>query len=148
PPADYNALIKEGRGRRVFPAVPEESLLLRKMSGRTAHGGGVRIPPGTREYETVRAWVAAGTPFGVSTDPAVTAVRVEPSERILDVRGRQQLRVLAHWSDGREADVTALARYQTNNDALAAVSADGLVRAGEAPGEVAVMVSFMNQVDV
>src|SRR5438093_4124021 len=56
PPADYNALVKEARGRRVFPAVPDESLLLRKMSGRTAHGGGVRIPPGSREYETIRAW--------------------------------------------------------------------------------------------
>jgi hypothetical protein len=148
PPADYNALVKEGRGRRVFPAVPEESLLLRKMSGRTAHGGGVRIPQGTREYETFRAWIAAGMPFGESTDPTVTAVRVEPRERLLDMRGQQQLRVLARWSDGHEADVTAHARYQTNNEALAAVSADGLVSAGETPGEVAVMVSFMNQVDV
>src|SRR4029079_1773793 len=67
PPADYNALTKEGRGRRVFPAVPDESLLLRKMAGRTAHGGGVRIPSGTREYETIRAWIAAGMPFGEST---------------------------------------------------------------------------------
>src|SRR5207248_7933832 len=94
PPADYNALVKEARGRRVFPAAPDESLLLRKMSGRTAHGGGVRIPPGSREYETIRTWVAAGMPFGESTDPTVTAVRVEPRERILDVHGRQQLRVL------------------------------------------------------
>ncbi|MBI1913328.1 MAG: DUF1553 domain-containing protein [Planctomycetes bacterium] len=148
PPADYNALVKEARGRRVFPAAPDESLLLRKMSGRTAHGGGVRIPSGSRDYETIRAWIAAGMPFGESTDPTVTAIRVDPRERILDVHGRQQLRVLARWSDGHEADVTAHARFQTNNDALAAVSADGLVSAGEAPGQVAVMASFMNHVDV
>src|SRR5258708_38979431 len=40
PPADYTALLKEGRGRRVFPAAPEHSLLLRKMSGQMAHACG------------------------------------------------------------------------------------------------------------
>ena len=147
PAADYNALVKESRGRRVFPAVPTQSLLLRKVSGQAAHGGGVRIPADTREYETIRAWIAAGMPFGEAGDPTVSSVRVEPRERLLDVRGRQQLRVIARYSDGREVDVTAHARFQSNNDGLAAVSADGQVSAGEAPGEVAVMASFMNHVD-
>jgi hypothetical protein len=147
PAADYNALVKESRGRRVFPAVPTQSLLLRKVSGQTAHGGGVRIPAGTREYETIRAWIAAGMPFGQPGDPSVSSVRVEPQERLLDVRGRQQLRVIARYSDGREVDVTGHARFQSNNEGLAAVATDGLVSAGEAPGEVAVMVSFMNHVD-
>ncbi len=40
PPADFAALTKEGRGRRVFPPAPEQSLLLRKMSGQVPHGGG------------------------------------------------------------------------------------------------------------
>src|SRR5262245_7024281 len=136
PPADYAALVKEGRGRRVFPAVPEQSLLLRKMSGQTAHGGGVRIPPSSADYETVRAWIAAGTPVGSDSDAKVVAVRVEPHERVMDLRGQQQLRVVARWSDGRESDVTSLARFQTNNEGLASVAADGLVTAGESPGNV------------
>ena len=147
PAADYSALVKESRGRRVFPAVPTQSLLLRKVSGQAAHGGGIRIPADSREYETLRAWIAAGMPFGEAGDPTVTAVRVEPRERVLDVRGRQQLRVIARYSDGREVDVTGHARFQSNNDGLAAVAVDGLVSAGEAPGEVAVMASFMNHVD-
>src|SRR5581483_6651947 len=32
PPADYTALVKEGRGRRTFPAAPEQSLVLRKAA--------------------------------------------------------------------------------------------------------------------
>src|SRR6516225_9609679 len=44
PAADYAALVKEGRGRRIFPAAPAASLLLAKMSGGVPHGGGVRIP--------------------------------------------------------------------------------------------------------
>jgi hypothetical protein len=61
PAADHAALTKEDRGRRVFPAAPEHSLLLAKMSGQVPHGGGVRIGQGSAEYETVRAWIAAGS---------------------------------------------------------------------------------------
>jgi hypothetical protein len=148
PAADYAALVKEGRGRRVFPAAPEASLLLAKASGRVPHGGGARIPRTSPDYETLRAWIAAGVPFGGPDDPKVAAVRVEPSERQLAVRGTQQLRVIARYSDGREADVTAHARFQSNNDGLASVSAGGLVSAGEVPGEAAVMAAYMNAVDV
>jgi hypothetical protein len=148
PAADYAALLKEGRGRRVFPAAPEQSLLLRKMTGRMPHGGGARVPRNSPDYETLRAWIAAGLPYGSLSDPKVTAVRVEPRERVLAPRGQQQLRVTATYSDGREADVTALTKFQSNNDGLAAVQPDGLVSAGEVPGEAAVMASFMNEVDV
>ncbi len=147
PAADYAALVKESRGRRFLPAAPEHSLLLAKASGATAHGGGVRIPRGSAEYETLRGWLSAGAPFGDPKAPRVVSIRVEPSERLLAFRGRRQLRVVARYSDGREADVTAHARFQSNNDALASVSAGGLVTAGETAGEVAVMASFMGAVD-
>ena len=148
PAADYAALVKEARGRRVFPAAPDYSLVLRKMSGRIAHGGGVRVPAGSADYDTLRDWIAAGAPFGRPTDAKTAAVRVEPHERVLAPGGKQQLRVIARYSDGREADVTALAKFLSNNDGLASVDADGLVTAGDAPGEAAVMAGFMNQVDV
>src|SRR5438132_14129464 len=45
--ADFAALTKEARGRRIFPAAPEASLLLGKMSGAIAHGGGVRVRRGS-----------------------------------------------------------------------------------------------------
>src|SRR6202011_5480548 len=60
PAADYAALTKESRGRRVFPAAPDHSLVLMKASGWVAHGGGVRIRQGSSDYETLRAWIAAG----------------------------------------------------------------------------------------
>jgi hypothetical protein len=148
PSADYAALVKEARGRRIFPAAPENSLVLRKTSGRLAHGGGVRLPADSGDYETLRAWIAAGAPFGQPTDPKTTAVRIEPRERLLTPRGKQQLRVIAHISEGREIDVTALAKFLSNNDGLASVQPGGLVTAGDAPGEAAVMASYMNQVDI
>jgi hypothetical protein len=148
PTADYAALTKEHRGRRVLYSAPELSLLLRKPSGSMPHGGGIRIPKDTFEYETIRGWIAAGCPMGDPKAPHVTGIRVEPAERQLDTKGQQQLRVIARWSDGHEADVTAHAKFQTNNEGLASVSADGLVSAGQVAGEAAVMAGYMGSVAV
>ena len=146
PAADYSALLKEARGRRVFPAAPEKSLILTKSSGQVPHGGGNRIPINSDAFETIRAWVAAGAPFGDAGAPRVESIRVEPAERIIAMRGQQPLRVIARWSDGREADVTRQARFQSNNEAVAAVSAEGLVQASDVPGEASVMAGFLNEV--
>lgn len=148
PVADHAALTKESRGRRVFPAAPEQSLLLRKAAGQTPHGGGVRIRRGSDEYETLRGWIAAGMPMGSPNDPRVVSVRVEPRERVLAMKAEQQLRVVARWSDGRETDVTRHARFQSNQEALATVSETGLVTTGIAPGDVAIMAGYLNAVDV
>jgi hypothetical protein len=148
PAADHAVLTKESRGRRVFPAAPEQSLVLLKMSGELPHGGGVRAARGSEDYRTIRDWIAAGTPFGEASDPRVVGIRVEPRERRLAMKESQQLRVTAVYSDGRENDVTGHARFQSNNDGLAVVDSDGLVTAGEAPGDVAIMAAYMGSVDV
>ncbi len=147
PMADYNALVKESRGRRVLPAAPAASLLLMKASGQMAHGGGTRIRAGTDEYELLRGWIAAGTPVGDPAASRVIAIRVEPKERLLAMKGEQQLRVIARHADGREIDVSLHARYQTNQEGLASVSAEGLVSVNDTPGEVAIMASYANCVD-
>ena len=147
PAADYAALVKDARGRRVMQTAPASSLLMLKASGQMAHGGGIRLRAETAEYELLRGWIAAGTPLGDPSAPKVVAVRVEPKERVMTMKGQQQLRVIARHDDGREIDVTAHARYQGNHETLAIVSAEGLVSIGDTPGEVAVMASYMNCVD-
>src|SRR5437762_8098275 len=62
--------------------------------------------------------------------------------------GKLPLHVTATWSDGYTADVTRHARFQSNNEGLAAVDETGLVTAGEIPGEAAVMASYLGEVDV
>jgi hypothetical protein len=148
PAADYASLVKDSRGRRIFPAAPRHSLLLAKASGGMPHGGGLRIAPGTAEYETLHGWIAAGAPVGDPRAPHVASIRIEPSERVMARRGQQQLRVVARYSDGRDIDVTAHTRFQSNNDGPASVSAFGLVSAGDVPGEAAIMANFMGAVDV
>lgn len=148
PSADFNAMVKESRGRRVFPASPHNSLLLTKASGQAPHGGGTKMPVGSEAYRILESWIAAGTPFGDGTAPRVTGLRVEPSERTLTFRDPQQLRVIAKYSDGRDVDVTRLARFQSNREVVASVDADGFVRTDTVPGEAAVMAAFMNEVAI
>ena len=148
PLADYRAVTHEARGRRVFPSAPEKSLLLQKASGALPHGGGVRIPPDSSEYQIVREWIAQGMPLGSSTAPRVVGVTLTPREMRLPLEASQALRVVATWSDGRRQDVTPWARFQSNQEGLATVDENGLVTVGKTPGVVAVMASFMGEVDV
>lgn len=146
--ADFDALTKEGRGRRVLLSAPEKSLLLTKASGGVPHGGGVRIDVGSREYNMLRDWIGAGIPFGSEEDPKVASIRMEPRERLLELKATQPLKVVARYTDGREEDVTELARFQTNNETVATVDEVGLVTIGDVPGQAAVMAAYNGQVDV
>jgi hypothetical protein len=148
PRADRVALLEEGRGRRIFPAAPEESLLLKKATGRVAHGGGLRIQPASPEYRLLYEWIAAGAPEGDPAAPRVASIRLTPRERRLRPGDSQQLRVVARYTDGREVDVTSHAKFQSNREELAGVDRFGLVTAGDHPGEAAVMAAYMNEIDV
>jgi hypothetical protein len=148
PDSDYSALTKEGRGRRVFPANAEASLLLRKASGRTAHGGGTRLQYGSEDYKTLRGWIAAGLPLGSPDAPRVIGLRVEPAEQVMALRTDLPLKVIAKLSDGSEKDVTRHARFQSNNEAVAGVTAEGRVHALDVPGEATVMAAYMGEVGV
>src|SRR5204863_8679631 len=48
---DYAALTREARGRRVFPASPDQSLFLLKATGKAPHGGGKRLNPDGADYQ-------------------------------------------------------------------------------------------------
>ncbi len=148
PELDYNAIVKEARGRRVFPAAPDGSLLLLKASGGIAHGGGKRMEVGSDEYRLIRRWIAAGTPFGLPTDPVVTGLSVFPDHRILTRNNKQQFAVYAHYSDGSIEDVTRRAQYESNDQEIAVVDGAGLVRTLQMSGEAAVMVRYQSHVTV
>src|SRR5438067_2807596 len=66
PDFDYAALTQQARGRRVFPAAPERSLLLLKGTATLPHGGGVRLEPEGDDYRLLREWIALGTPRRVA----------------------------------------------------------------------------------
>ncbi len=87
PEEDYEFLVKEGRGRRLFPAAPERSLLLLKATNTIAHGGGMRMDRDSYEYSLLKSWIEQGMPFGSKDDPTITRIETHPAVRTMD-RGR------------------------------------------------------------
>jgi len=145
--SDYDAIVKNARGRRVFPAAPTNSLLLRKASGAEPHGGGLRLERGGAEYETIRAWIATGLQRAQDRDPKLVKIALAPPEHVLPAGAREQLVVTAYYSDGSTRDVTRLTNFASNEAAIVAIDANGLVAAGSLPGEASIMARYMGNID-
>src|SRR5262245_28056539 len=155
PAFDFAQIVQSNEGRRVVVSDPERSILLAKPSLVMEHGGGERLKQNGRDYARVRQWLDDGAPAPVPANPdrkgggdaEVTGLEVFPAARVLRPGEQQQLAVTAVWSDGRREDVTATAQFDALNDAVAAVTRDGLVTAKE-KGETHVMVRFGGQAAV
>ena len=148
PDWDYAALVREGRGRRIFPAAPEHSLLLRKATAQAPHGGGKRLDARSPPYELLRSWILAGAPRTPADAPKLLRVVVEPTVCSLAPRESFALRVLAEYSDGHRRDVTDGCAFQSNDRTIVGVNAEGVVQAGPLPGESVVMARYMNHIAV
>jgi hypothetical protein len=148
PRADFEALVREARGRRVFPASPDSSLLLLKSSGRAPHGGGQKLEADSAEYRKILRWVRQGMPYDTGNEPKLVAISVTPPQRLIARHSRQQIRVTATYDDGSTADVSRLAQYQTNAADLATVDERGTIETLDGVGEAAIMARFGGQVSV
>ncbi len=148
PAEDYEYLVKEAQGRRLFPAAPERSLLLTKAVNATPHGGGQRLDVDSHEYRLLHRWIAQGMEYGSEDDPVVTAIEVFPKGRLMERHADQQLIVLARYSDGSLEDVTRSALYEPNDPEMAETSVTGLVTTTELSGDVAIMARYQGHVGV
>ena len=146
PADDFEFLRKESRGRRIFPAIPDESLLLKKAIGRSPHGGGKRMEAGSNEYNLLVQWIEQGMPYGADTDPYVVGIRCVPETRTMTQKSQQQVAVIATYSDGTSEDVTRMALFEPNEAEMAECSTTGLVSTLDLYGQVAIMARYQGQV--
>ena len=160
PDFDHAALTQQARGRRVFPAAPDRSLMLLKATAQVPHGGGLRLEKDGEDYRTLLRWIESGTPRRHDGEPRLTAVAVtregeapaEPSPRpmvgalsaFLRPNESLQLKVTATYSDGTTRDVTSRTQYQSSEAGIVGVEQAGLVKAGPIPGEATIMARYMN----
>ena len=125
PEEDYERITRERGGRRIDRNASSESLLLRKPSGQLEHEGGRRLPRHSEAYQKLEHWIDAGAPYG-PRDLRVVSIAVSPEDSFLPATNRSlSLRVIAELSDGSREDVTALALYSSNDDAIAEVGKQG-----------------------
>ncbi|MEX2172694.1 MAG: DUF1549 domain-containing protein [Pirellulales bacterium] len=142
PEGDHFRLTREQAVRRINVTVPEDSLLLAKITNEVPHTGGKQFERGSVYYETLRKWIAAGAVNDVSTAPTITSVTIYPPRAVLEGEGAtQKFIAVALYSTGVTRDVTNMAAFLTNNESSALVNADGLVTAGQR-GEAFVMARF------
>ena len=146
PQEDYEHIVKEARGRRLFPAAPEQSLLLTKGTAELPHGGGKKLDPASEDYADLVRWIREGMPYGKESDPKMARISVQPATLTMPLKGSQQLKVIAHYTDGSTRDVTRRALYEANEKAMAETTETGLVRLFDLPGDVAVMVRYQGKV--
>ncbi len=146
PEDDYEFIVKEGRGRRIFPAAPEKSLLLQKATGEVPHGGGIRMTKESQEYRTILRWIEQGVPEKVGRPRHVREIECFPQSVVLNPKGEHQIAVHAIYSDGSREDVTQMTIFEPNERELAEASTTGLVTALDLSGEVAVMARYQGHV--
>ena len=148
PQEDYEHIVKEARGRRVFPAAPQQSMLLLKAINGLPHGGGKKLDPNSDDYKLLTSWISQGMPYGKDTDPKMVSIEVQPKQSTMKLKGEQQLKVLARYSDGYVRDVTRSALYEPNEKSMAETTDGGLVKLFDIPGDVAVMIRYQGKVAV
>ena len=143
PDFDYQSIVSDARGRRMFPAAPDKSLFLQKAVGAMPHGGGVRIEIGDEDYCKIVEWIRAGMPRTTASDPKLQRVQIQPDPHSLQAGQSEQLKVIAHYSDGSQRDVTKTCAYLSNEPAIVSVNTVGLLKAGTIPGEATIMARYM-----
>ena len=146
PEADHRVLTREARGRRIAKMAPAHSLILLKPTGLMPHGGGKTFDIGSRDYEIISDWIAAGAPGPAAADPRILSIEVLPARNLKEKAGeRFSLKVLAAYSDGTRKDVSQWAKYETTDGGIATVDEKGEVTT-RGPGEAAISVWYSSTV--
>ena len=146
--ADYDAIVRSARGRRVSTTNPSSSLLFQKASARMPHGGGQRIVPDSDRDRRLLRWLAEGARFQPHADaiPAIVGIEVHPQQQVLYAGESQQIRVSTIDAQGRRRCVTHDSVFESNASSIADVDALGLVQASEIPGEAAILIRHLGHV--
>ena len=122
----------EGLMERIDTDDPEESYALHKPTLQEPHEGGRRMDVDSWQYRVFLNWIRGGAEPRAEDAAALVELEVTPAEVHFSTDEQQQpLKAIAVWSDGTREDVTALCRYQSNDDLICAVEPDGVVSAGE-----------------
>ena len=104
-----------------------------------------KLEVGSPDYQLLADWLAAGAPGPKADDPAIQRLEVLPAVAVLKPKDVLQVLVRAWYSDGHSEDVTRWAKFNSSEDLVATVDADGKATVA-GYGETAITVWFSNLV--
>lgn len=148
PQDDHGYLVQEARGRRIFRAAPQHSLVLLKATGELPHQGGSRLDRSGDDYKLLVRWIKQGLSYGPNDDPKVTRIEVSPKELLASRGAHQQVRVTAYFDNDTKRDITRAAQYEANDEEMAEIEETGWVSLKKRPGSTSIMIRFQEHVDV
>ena len=138
---DVRAFTDELASRRVNIASPADSLMLLKATAAVPHEGGQVTKPGDKYYTILHEWIATGAKLNLKSE-RVASIEMSPQKPVIQtIGGRQQMRVLATYTNGEKRDVTAEAFISSSNQDVADADKGGLVTVLRR-GEAAVLARF------
>lgn len=146
--ADYDAIAKAVKGRRVNLGSPAESLILRKPTLTLPHGGGLRFAPRSQTYNLLLGWIAGGVPAPTADDPRLVSLAASTESRTLQPGETFAVQVEARFSDGSVRNVTEVCRLEILKETVAEVSPQGEVTAKGGGGRTALVARYMDQTAV
>lgn len=136
PVEDIRALSDDLCARRLNIAAPGASLMLQKTVGAVPHEGGVLMSSDSVYFDILRRWIAEGAQLNTSSQK-VSRIELFPTKPVLsNALAWQQFRVIAHYPDGRQRDVTHESFVESGNSEVVKAFPGGRVQAirrGEAP---------------
>jgi hypothetical protein len=148
PVSDHYNITRDAGGRRTEYSDPARSLLLTKPTTAIRHKGGKRLEPGSKDYQVVAEWIAAGAKPPTDADRTLERLEVTPKTATLKKGDSQSMTVRAHYSDGSVEDVTDWAKYTSADETVAEVDE----KTGEVKvighGEGAITVWFSSRVEL
>ena len=145
PSADFLAITREARGRRIEMGNPGQSLLLAKPTGALPHKGGLKLKAKSRDYRVIAEWITNGAKAPSEEDPSLEKISVLPENALLSPGDGSRVLVHAHYNDGRVVDVTHWSQFTATDEAVATVDENGIVSV-QGSGEGAVLVWFGSKV--
>ena len=122
-------------GPAIVPGKPDSSLLITAVRHTSDD---LQMPPSGKldpqKIALLEQWVRMGAPWpdrvgsaAGDTNQVLKRLHCQPREILFRNAGDiSQIKVIAEWNSGEHEDVTCLARFQTNNDAIVSVNRDGL----------------------
>ena len=146
PESDYSEIVNERGGRRLSPSAPDQSVLLQKATLTIPHEGGKRFEVGSPFYEVIVQWIREGAPYQQDDDAELLGIRLGEEDLVVEKGSERQLRVFAQYSNDRKREVTPLAEFSSNKEALAEVDDHGSVQIRELSGEAVLSARFMGHV--
>ncbi|MFO0805001.1 MAG: DUF1549 and DUF1553 domain-containing protein [Gemmataceae bacterium] len=145
PSMDFAGLTRDNLGRRVNLVRPEESLILTKAIGATAHDGGMRFGKDTWVYNVLREWVKGGAKWTPGSGK-IEKLAVTPGDfAVLSADKPLQIKVNATFDDGTVEDITPFCDFKITDDSIAAVSPFGELTARQ-PGDAGLTILYRGSV--